>query len=621
MYRNLLTIRQVGTMAGAYLVNLFRQRFILPMIGVVGLYLACSTIFTTMSMQSSIRQAALTNSLAVDDTGYEETAVKPPQQQQQQQQQQQLMPLPVRAIGVTGQQDLQHRNYKKEQRQRELVQHDSNGDTHVHVRGPHGSVRHRYRLMEHRSIPKIIHQTWKTAKLPGHLQHSANSWQQLNPGYTYKLHTDADIEALIHNSHPELVPLYNRLSPVMRADLFRYLILFHEGGYYADVDVDCKQPIDTWLERSHNYFNVGIMIGFEVVTGRADWAQWFARQYQMCQWAMASIPGHAILGRTIDHIVAQFENKTDAQVAAISAVKLTGPAVWTDAVTDFLLDEFNVTFGTKPFTKTYLADNFVHIGDVLLLPLRSFSVGSGGYSPKPGMATEDEFIRHGFLGSWKKGRHNRLNSIIDASADEWRRESSATGGFMGDDRSSFCVSARGGAEVCVSSNDSPADEGWEKALDGSAETKWLTFIRNGLSRERPTWLTVRPRGPKKGDEHGADQAVSMPEYTIVSGNDGKSRDPRDWDVEGGFEGDSSDGDKGAAGRVNWTLIHEVRNHTWLPEARKTPSKFSLTPQNASLAFSIFRWSFYAVRRDTSDSLQFAELEVPAFELGAPQKEQ
>ena len=62
-------------------------------------------------------------------------------------------------------------------------------------------------------------------------------------------------------------------------------------------------------------------------------------------------------------------------------MKLTGPAVWSDAVTGFLLTEFGVEFGTAPYSSDTLRDHFVLIGDVLLLPMRSLAVGSAGTDP------------------------------------------------------------------------------------------------------------------------------------------------------------------------------------------------------------------------------------------------
>ena len=36
------------------------------------------------------------------------------------------------------------------------------------------------------------------------------------------------------------------LTPVQRADVFRYLVLWDQGGYYADVDAACTLPIDQY---------------------------------------------------------------------------------------------------------------------------------------------------------------------------------------------------------------------------------------------------------------------------------------------------------------------------------------------------------------------------------------
>jgi mannosyltransferase OCH1-like enzyme len=55
------------------------------------------------------------------------------------------------------------------------------------------------------------------------------------------------MDVIIKRDHAELWTLYNRMEPVMKADLFRYLILYDVGGYYADIDVQCSQPLDTWL--------------------------------------------------------------------------------------------------------------------------------------------------------------------------------------------------------------------------------------------------------------------------------------------------------------------------------------------------------------------------------------
>ena len=84
------------------------------------------------------------------------------------------------------------------------------------------------------------------------------------------------------------------MKPIEKADTFRYAILHDKGGYYADVDVTCTRGIDEWQQQTNDFFNVDLMVGFEVVTEREDWAQWYARKFQMCQWTMAGRAGHPV---------------------------------------------------------------------------------------------------------------------------------------------------------------------------------------------------------------------------------------------------------------------------------------------------------------------------------------
>ena len=36
------------------------------------------------------------------------------------------------------------------------------------------------------------------------------------------------------------------LPKEQRRDIFRYLVLWKEGGYFADANVECLKPIDDW---------------------------------------------------------------------------------------------------------------------------------------------------------------------------------------------------------------------------------------------------------------------------------------------------------------------------------------------------------------------------------------
>ena len=91
---------------------------------------------------------------------------------------------------------------------------------------------------------KIIHQTWKTKDIPHQFLEYYESWSKLNPDYKHILWDDRDCYGFIQKYYSEFLDTYNRLSrPVERADLFRYLVVYHYGGVYADIDCECIKPI------------------------------------------------------------------------------------------------------------------------------------------------------------------------------------------------------------------------------------------------------------------------------------------------------------------------------------------------------------------------------------------
>jgi mannosyltransferase OCH1-like enzyme len=87
-------------------------------------------------------------------------------------------------------------------------------------------------------IPKKIFQTWKTNKMEIEMENTTKIIKNLNPEYEYKLFTDDDcIEYIKNNFSEHVLYAYNNLIPgAFKADLFRYCILYKEGGVY----IDCK---------------------------------------------------------------------------------------------------------------------------------------------------------------------------------------------------------------------------------------------------------------------------------------------------------------------------------------------------------------------------------------------
>ena len=93
----------------------------------------------------------------------------------------------------------------------------------------------------------------------------------------------------------------------------------------------------------------------------------------------------------------------------MSVVQSTGPGIWSDAVLEYLDATYGAVFDDKDFFSDELVkfgpekarEETLHVGSVLMLPVRAFGMNSGGYSAKPDHKIGDIFAQHYFQGSWK----------------------------------------------------------------------------------------------------------------------------------------------------------------------------------------------------------------------------
>jgi hypothetical protein len=98
-------------------------------------------------------------------------------------------------------------------------------------------------------IPRIVHQTWKDDAPPPAMAALARTWREKNPGWHYKLWTDADARYLVARCAPSFLPIYDAYpEPIMRVDASRYFLMFFVGGVYADLDFECLRSLDALVE-------------------------------------------------------------------------------------------------------------------------------------------------------------------------------------------------------------------------------------------------------------------------------------------------------------------------------------------------------------------------------------
>ena len=86
-------------------------------------------------------------------------------------------------------------------------------------------------------IPLNIYQTWHTNLLPPLMNNTVNKIKYNNPAFNYYLFDDNDCREFIKNNFEiKILNAYDSLVPgAYKADLWRYCVLYNNGGIYLDI--------------------------------------------------------------------------------------------------------------------------------------------------------------------------------------------------------------------------------------------------------------------------------------------------------------------------------------------------------------------------------------------------
>jgi mannosyltransferase OCH1-like enzyme len=165
-------------------------------------------------------------------------------------------------------------------------------------------------------IPKVIWQTYKDPfdQLQPYMLDAVNTWKILNPEYEYRYMDDSQAAQFILEEYgQEWHDLFVGLPVgVMRGDLWRYMIIYKYGGIYTDLDTECLNPINTWLNEE-----------YEIIVCPET-------NLHFCQWTFAASAGNPILKSVLDTIKEKLINPTYGSPHFVHTH--TGPAVWTEGI-------------------------------------------------------------------------------------------------------------------------------------------------------------------------------------------------------------------------------------------------------------------------------------------------
>lgn len=214
-------------------------------------------------------------------------------------------------------------------------------------------------------IPKKIYQTWETSKINTPvLSCLLESVKNNNPDYEYNLFDSLEsLDFIEKHFDKEVSEVYQRIIPgAFKADLWRYCVLYIEGGFYCDVDMICLNSFNLLLES-----DIDLVVPIDLNLNPRE------GKHNLMNAFIGITPKHPIMKYCIDIVVDNVVNETWFNSDRLP-LDFSGPGVLGRAVNRFLnrsdkeslvglegiFDNNRIKIQFLKFTSDFEEESFIH---------------------------------------------------------------------------------------------------------------------------------------------------------------------------------------------------------------------------------------------------------------------
>ena len=168
--------------------------------------------------------------------------------------------------------------------------------------------------------------------------------RELNPEWSYRVFNDQEMdEYLVTHLGNDFKRLIRKLDPLYRvvlADVFRYLVIYEEGGVYLDIKSTVSRPLNDILRASDTF----VLSQWPNRMGEAaqgagvypELARVAGGEFQ--QWFVIAEKNHPFLRRILDQVIDNMNCYSAPwfRVGRIGVLRVSGPIAYTLAMAPVL---------------------------------------------------------------------------------------------------------------------------------------------------------------------------------------------------------------------------------------------------------------------------------------------
>ena len=199
-------------------------------------------------------------------------------------------------------------------------------------------------------IPKKVYQTWKYNKIPKNFHKSIMEFRKKNSDFEFILFTDQEIDQYMYDNwrnHP-IYSVYNRFNlGAMKADIWRYCIIYDNGGFYFDLKSGCSDFLSKVVHNDTKLFVTNENNDDENMMQKFKSNSLVYPDKKFAQWVFGSVKKSEFLKNLINSIPLSFNSLTNRNLEKKNnfekyntkkfILDCTGPNIFTKVLKDYIL--------------------------------------------------------------------------------------------------------------------------------------------------------------------------------------------------------------------------------------------------------------------------------------------
>jgi mannosyltransferase OCH1-like enzyme len=193
-------------------------------------------------------------------------------------------------------------------------------------------------------IPNIVHFTFCSTNLPIDIIKIIKKNKEISNFCSFRFYDDAMCDNLIKTHFkPNIYNAYLSINPVygaMKADFFRYCVLYLIGGIYVDVKSSINYPLFKIIRKEDSCL---------LDVPRHNLEPWRKDNPTYEQWVLIFAPKHPYLHNMINQMVNYIENKYNPTIPDMNILNtkqkilnVTGPDAFTKAINKEVIIKKNI---------------------------------------------------------------------------------------------------------------------------------------------------------------------------------------------------------------------------------------------------------------------------------------